>query len=181
MNIIKTEIEGAYIIEPKVFGDDRGYFLESFSLRLFKEFTGCDINFVQDNESMSKKGVLRGLHFQKYPYSQSKLVRVIKGRVLDIALDIRQDSPTFGKHIAVELSGENKRQFFIPKGFAHGYLCLEDDTIFSYKCDEYYHPEAEGSVFWNDPELAIEWGLDRGALILSQKDQAAPLLKDLVW
>ena len=156
MNFISTEIEGVFIVEPRVFGDERGYFLESFSERDFAAATGLEVRFVQDNESRSKKGVLRGLHFQKDPYAQAKLVRVVQGRVLDVAVDIREGSPTFGKYVATELSGDNHRQMFIPKGFAHGYVVLEDDTVFQYKCDEYYHPEAEGGIAWNDAQIGIE-------------------------
>lgn len=177
MNFIETDIEGVYIIEPRVFGDERGYFFESFSQREFRDATGNDIHFVQDNEAKSKKGVLRGLHFQKNPHCQAKLVRVIKGRVLDIAVDIRRGSQTFGRHVAVELSEQNRRQLFIPKGFAHGYLSLEDNTIFSYKCDEYYHPESEGSILWNDPDLAIDWSVEKIDFILSEKDKKASGLR----
>lgn len=179
MNIITTHIEGVLIVEPRVFGDERGYFFESFNERDFESATGLDVKFVQDNESCSKRGVLRGLHFQKEPYAQAKLVRVVRGRVLDVAVDIRPESPTFGRYVATELSGENHRQMFIPKGFAHGYVVLEDDTVFQYKCDEYYHPEAEGGIAWNDPEIGIEWPLPESELILSEKDKNRPLLKDL--
>ncbi len=179
MNIITTNIEGVLIVEPQVFGDERGYFFESFSERDFAAATGLDVKFVQDNESRSKRGVLRGLHFQQEPYAQAKLVRVVQGRVLDVAVDIRKGSPTFGEYVATELSGENHRQMFIPKGFAHGYVVLEDDTIFQYKCDEYYHPETEGGIAWNDPQIAIQWPLPESELILSEKDKNRPLLKDL--
>ena len=178
MNIIKTNIEGVIIVEPRVFGDARGYFFESFSLRDFREHTGMEINFVQDNESRSCHGVVRGLHFQKPPYAQSKLVRVVEGTVLDVAVDIRQGSPTYGQHVAVELSAENKRQFFLPKGFAHGFAVLSDTAIFQYKCDEYYHPEAEGAIAWDDPTLAIDWHLDHSSIILSDKDKHHPLFAD---
>lgn len=180
MNVLKTEIEGVYIIEPRVFGDERGYFFESFNAECFRDQTGIDVTFVQDNESCSHKGVLRGLHFQKEPYAQAKLVRVVCGRVLDVAVDIRRDSTTFGKYVAVELSGENRRQMFIPKGFAHGYITLEDDTIFQYKCDEYYHPEAEGGIAWNDPHIGIEWGVPEEEIILSRKDTQNPQLADIL-
>lgn len=179
MNVIKTDIEGVFIIEPRVFGDERGYFLESFSERDFAAATGLEVRFVQDNESRSKKGVLRGLHFQKDPYAQAKLVRVVQGRVLDVAVDIREGSPTFGKYVATELSGDNHRQMFIPKGFAHGYVVLEDDTVFQYKCDEYYHPESEGGIAWNDAQIGIEWPLSESELILSEKDLKYPTLKEL--
>lgn len=176
MELIKTSIEGVYIFEPKVFGDSRGYFFESFSQRDFRDLTGSDINFVQDNESKSHRGVLRGLHFQKDPYAQAKLLRVVRGAVQDVAVDIRKGSPTFGKYEAVILSGENKREFFIPAGFAHGFLVLEDDTIFQYKCSEFYNPASECSIFWNDPELNIEWQMKGTDYIISDKDKIAPLL-----
>ena len=180
MNVLKTEIEGVYIIEPRVFGDERGYFFESFNAENFLTQTGIDATFVQDNESCSRKGVLRGLHFQKEPYAQAKLVRVVCGRVLDVAVDIRRGSATFGKYVAVELSGENRRQMFIPKGFAHGYITLEDDTIFQYKCDEFYHPEAEGGIAWNDTQIGIDWGVPEEEIILSRKDTQNPRLADVL-
>lgn len=174
MNYIKTDIEGLWIIEPRVFGDNRGYFFESFSLRDFEAHVG-PVAFVQDNESLSeRRGVLRGLHFQKGGLAQAKLLRVVQGSVLDVAVDIRPGSPTFGRHVSVVLSGENKRQFFIPRGFAHGFLVLEDHTIFQYKCDNYYAPEAEGSYRWNDPAFAIDWGISPEEVILSEKDARAP-------
>lgn len=177
MNVIRTEIEGVLVIEPQVFGDERGYFFESFNAERFLAQTGVEVTFVQDNESCSKRGVLRGLHFQREPYAQAKLVRVVRGRVLDVAVDIRPESPTFSRYIATELSGENHRQMFIPKGFAHGYVVLEDDTVFQYKCDEYYHPEAEGGIAWNDPEIGIEWPLAESELTLSDKDRKHPKLR----
>ena len=177
MNIILTEIEGLVIIEPKVFGDNRGYFFESFSERRFKEMV-ADVDFVQDNESKSCRGVVRGLHFQKPPYAQAKLVRVVKGKVLDVAVDLRKDSPTYGKHVAVELTGDNHKQVFIPKGFAHGFAVLEDETIFQYKCDEYYEPTSEGAIAWDDPDIGIDWKLPLEDVILSEKDKNHPLLKD---
>ncbi|MCQ2138695.1 MAG: dTDP-4-dehydrorhamnose 3,5-epimerase [Bacteroidales bacterium] len=174
MNYIKTDIDGPVIIEPKVFGDHRGYFFESFSLRDFEQNIG-KVAFVQDNESFSaKKGVLRGMHFQKGDDAQAKLVRVVRGRVLDVAVDIRPGSATYGKYVKVELSGDNKRMFFIPRGFAHGFLVLEDDTIFQYKCDNFYAPASEGSFRWNDPQVGIDWGVDEASLILSEKDSKAP-------
>lgn len=179
MAVIKTAIEGVYIIEPTVFGDERGYFFESYNEEHFRSETGIDANFVQDNESRSKRGVLRGLHFQKKPYAQAKLVRVVQGKVLDVVVDIRKESPTFGKHIAVELSGNNHRQLFIPKGFAHGYVVMEDDTVFQYKCDEFYHPEAEGGIAWNDPDIGIDWGVAESDITLSEKDKRHPLLKEI--
>lgn len=179
MNVIKTDIEGVLIIEPQVFGDERGYFFESFNAERFLAQTGVEVTFVQDNESRSKRGVLRGLHFQREPHAQAKLVRVVQGRVLDVAVDIRPESPTFGKYVMTELSGENHRQMFIPKGFAHGYVVLEDDTVFQYKCDEYYHPEYEGGIAWNDPQIGIEWGIPERGIILSDKDRKHPILKEL--
>lgn len=178
MNYIKTDIEGLWIIEPRVFGDNRGYFFESFSLRDFEAHVG-PVAFVQDNESLSeRRGVLRGLHFQKGDLAQAKLLRVVQGSVLDVAVDIRPGSPTFGRHLSVVLSGENKRQFFIPRGFAHGFLVLEDHTIFQYKCDNFYAPEAEGSYRWNDPAFAIDWGISPEEVILSEKDARAPFFGD---
>lgn len=177
MKVIDTEIEGVLIIEPKVFYDERGYFFESFSQKEFEEKV-CKTTFVQDNESKSTYGVLRGLHFQKMPYAQSKLVRVVKGNVLDIAVDIRKGSPTFGKHVAAELSAENKLQFFVPRGFAHGFVVLSEEVIFQYKCDHYYHPESEGGILWNDPALHINWQIPIKNIILSEKDKKNPLLAD---
>jgi dTDP-4-dehydrorhamnose 3,5-epimerase len=178
MNVIKTDIQGVVIVEPKVFGDHRGYFFESFSEKDFAEAVG-EVKFVQDNESKSSFGVLRGLHFQKPPHAQAKLVRVVKGRVLDVAVDLRKGSPTFGKHVAVELTEENHRQLFIPRGFAHGFAVLSDEAVFQYKCDNYYAPQSEGSVLWNDPDLGIEWGIPSEDVMLSEKDRNAALLKDL--
>jgi dTDP-4-dehydrorhamnose 3,5-epimerase len=177
MKVIKTTIEGVVIIEPKVFGDQRGYFFESFSQQKFDEAVR-KVRFVQDNESYSRYGVLRGLHFQKGRYAQSKLVRVVKGKVLDVAVDIRCGSPTFGQWVAVELSDENKRQLFIPRGFAHGFSVLSEEAIFQYKCDNLYAPQQEGAVAWNDPEIGIDWGLKPEDIILSEKDSKHPLLKD---
>ena len=176
MRVVKTDIEGVLILEPQVLGDVRGYFMETFTERDFTVITGIDVKFVQDNESLSKKGVLRGLHFQEEPYAQAKLVRVVRGKVLDVAVDIRPQSLTFGKYVVTELSGDNHRQMYIPKGFAHGYITLEDDTIFQYKCDEYYHPEAEGGIAWNDPQLGIDWGFSESEIILSKKDKNHPNL-----
>ena len=170
MEVIKTEIEGVVIIEPRIFKDDRGYFYESFSQREFEEKV-CRTTFVQDNQSKSSYGVLRGLHFQKPPYCQSKLVRCIKGAVLDVAVDIRKGSPTFGKYVAVELSEENHRQFFVPRGFAHGFAVLTPEAIFQYKCDNFYNKESEGAVAWNDPQLAIDWRIPADKVILSEKDK----------
>lgn len=172
MEYRKTEIEGVFIIEPRVFGDERGYFFEAWKRQEFEENIG-KVDFIQDNESKSVFGVLRGLHYQKREFSQAKLVRVISGRVLDVAVDLRKDSPTFGKHVAVELSGDNKRQFFIPRGFAHGFLVLSDEAVFTYKVDNPYAPQAEASILWNDADLAIDWPLSEEKLILSQKDREA--------
>ncbi|MEN9918149.1 MAG: dTDP-4-dehydrorhamnose 3,5-epimerase [Bacteroidota bacterium] len=180
MNIIKTKIEGAIIIEPRVFTDDRGYFLESFSQKVFEQQV-CKTVFVQDNESKSSYGVLRGLHFQKPPHAQSKLVRVIKGKVLDVAVDIRKGSPTFGQHVAVELSEDNKRQFFVPRGFAHGFVVLSEEVIFQYKCDNLYAPQHEGAIAWNDPDLAIDWQIPLDKILLSEKDKKSVQLKDAEW
>lgn len=177
MNIIHTEIPGVVIIEPRIFGDNRGYFFESFSERIFAEKV-APVKFVQDNESKSCYGVLRGLHFQKPPHAQAKLVRVIRGKVLDVAVDLRKGSPTYGKHVAVELSEDNHRQFFIPRGFAHGFVVLSEEAIFQYKCDDYYAPETEGAVAWNDPDLNIDWKIPADKVILSSKDMAHPRLKD---
>ena len=168
MNIVKTSIPDVLILEPRVFSDPRGYFFESFSQKKFEEEV-CKTIFVQDNESKSSFGVLRGLHFQKAPDAQSKLVRVIQGKVLDVAVDIRVGSPTYGQHVAVELSGENKRQFFIPRGFAHGFVVLSDEVIFQYKCDNYYAPQSEGSLAWDDPALGIDWKIDSSKVLLSER------------
>lgn len=180
MEVIKTDIEGVVIIEPRIFRDDRGYFFESFSQREFQEKV-CNTVFVQDNESKSSYGVLRGLHFQKPPYAQSKLVRVIKGAVLDVAVDIRKGSPTFGQHVAVELTEDNHRQFFIPRGFAHGFSVLTDEVFFQYKCDNFYAPQSEGALAWDDPDLGIDWRLPAEKVILSEKDRHHSRLKDADW
>ncbi|MBQ9677001.1 MAG: dTDP-4-dehydrorhamnose 3,5-epimerase [Prevotella sp.] len=177
MNVIKTAIEGVVIIEPRIFNDPRGYFFESFSQREFDEKVG-PIRFVQDNESMSRYGVMRGLHFQRPPLAQSKLMRCVRGAVLDVAVDIRKGSPTYGQHVAVELSEENHRQFFIPKGMAHGFAVLSDIAIFQYKCDEFYHPEAEGGISILDKSLGIDWHIPVDQAILSEKDTKHPLLND---
>ena len=177
MEFIKTDIEGVFIIEPKVFNDARGYFMEAWKQSEFNEKVGR-VDFIQDNESKSSFGVLRGLHYQKGNTSQSKLVRVIKGRVLDVAVDIRKSSPTFGKHVMVELSEENKRQFFIPRGFAHGFLVLSEEAIFTYKVDQPYSPNTEAGIRWNDPALGIEWPIDFSKVQTSEKDLNQPFLKD---
>lgn len=178
MNVIETGIDGLVIIEPRIFRDPRGYFFESFSQREFSEKVS-PVDFVQDNESRSSYGVLRGLHFQKPPFAQAKLVRVIKGRVLDVAVDLRTGSPTYGRYEAVELSEDNHRQFFIPRGFAHGFCVLSDEAVFQYKCDNYYAPQSEGAVIWNDPDLAIDWMIPAEDVILSDKDRKHPHLRDL--
>jgi len=178
INIKETTIPGVVIIEPAVFGDARGYFMESWNQRDFDEALGRPIRFVQDNESKSRYGVVRGLHYQKGFFSQSKLVRVISGRVLDVAVDIRRGSPWFGQHVACELSGENHRQLFIPRGFAHGFAVLSEEAVFQYKCDRFYSPASEGAIAWNDPALGIDWGLPEADIILSEKDKHHPLLAD---
>lgn len=180
MNVIKTNIEGILILEPKVFNDARGYFFESFSQREFDEkvapILGHTIRFVQDNESMSSYGVMRGLHFQRPPFTQSKLVRCVKGAVLDVAVDIRKGSPTFGQHVAVELTGDNHRQFFISKGFAHGFAVLSETAVFQYKCDEFYHPEADGGISIMDQSLGINWKIPTDQALLSEKDTKHKML-----
>ena len=182
MEVIKTNIPGVLIIEPRVFKDSRGYFFESFSQREFDEkvtpILGHSINFVQDNESMSSYGVMRGLHYQRMPYTQSKLVRCVKGAVLDVAVDIRKGSPTFGQHVAVELTEDNHRQFFIPRGFAHGFAVLSETAVFQYKCDEFYHPEADGGINIKDDSLGIDWKIPTENAVLSEKDTLHPLLEN---
>ena len=177
MNVIKTELEGVVIIEPRIFNDARGYFFESFSQRDFNEQVR-EVIFVQDNESKSSYGVLRGLHYQKPPFTQSKLVRVVKGSVLDVAVDIRKGSPTFGKYVAVELTEDNHRQFFVPRGFAHGFSVLSETAVFQYKCDNFYAPKSEGAIAWNDPGIGIDWRIPADKVLLSAKDANHPLLKD---
>lgn len=184
MEVIKTSIEGVLILEPKVFEDSRGYFFESFSQREFDEkvapILGHTVTFVQDNESKSSYGVMRGLHFQRPPYTQSKLVRCVKGAVLDVAVDIRKGSPTYGQHVAVELTEDNHRQFFISKGFAHGFAVLSDTAVFQYKCDEFYHPEADGGISILDDSLDIDWRIPTAHAILSEKDTKHPLLRNFI-
>lgn len=184
MEIVQTDIKDVLIIEPRVFKDSRGYFFESFSQREFDEkvasILGHSINFVQDNESMSSYGVMRGLHFQRPPFSQSKLVRCVRGAVLDVAVDIRKGSPTYGKHVAVELTEDNHRQFFIPRGFAHGFAVLSETAVFQYKCDEFYHPEADGGISIIDNSLGIDWKIPTENAILSEKDTKHALLKDFI-
>ena len=182
MNVIKTNIEGVVIIEPRIFEDARGYFFESFSQREFDEkvtpIIGQTIKFIQDNESMSTYGVMRGLHFQRPPFTQSKLVRCVKGAVLDVAVDIRKGSPTYGQHVAVELTEENHRQFFVPRGFAHGFAVLSEIAVFQYKCDEFYHPEVDGGISILDDSLGIDWRIPTEKTILSEKDTKHAHLKD---
>jgi dTDP-4-dehydrorhamnose 3,5-epimerase len=176
MNVTQTKLSGLLIIDPKVFGDERGYFFESFNAETYKA-AGLEEDFVQDNESRSGKGVLRGLHFQEPPFAQGKLIRVARGAVLDVSVDIRKDSPTYGQWVAIELTEHNKRQLWIPPGFAHGFATLEDDTIFIYKCSNVYNRDSENSIRWDDPDLDIDWGIDKP--IISDKDKIAPLFRDL--
>ena len=180
MKIKETYIPGLLVVEPQVFGDSRGYFFESFNAAKFAEQTGIDTQFVQDNESRSSYGVVRGLHMQLPPHAQAKLVRVVEGRVLDVAVDLRKDSPTFGKHFAIELTGENHLQVYIPKGFAHGFSVLSETAVFQYKCDGYYAPASEAAIAWNDPDLAIDWKLPIEAVVLSDKDRNHPSLKEFI-
>jgi len=175
MNYLETSIPGVWILEPRVFNDSRGYFMETYQKDDFDKHVG-ETNFIQDNESKSSYGVLRGLHFQKGEFAQAKLVRVIKGSVLDVAVDIRKDSPTFGQYVAVELTEENKRQLFIPRGFAHGFLVLSKEVVFCYKVDNIYAPQSEGSILYNDPEVGIEWPISPEDVVMSEKDKNAPLL-----
>ena len=186
MNVMKTEIDGVVIVKPNIFQDSRGYFFESFSQREFEERVG-EVNFVQDNESCSSYGVVRGLHFQKPPYTQAKLVRCVRGAVLDVAVDLREDSPTYGKYVSVELTEDNHLQLFIPKGFAHGFSVLSDKAIFQYKCDEFYHPEADGGISILDDTIedtignkGINWHIDKNKMILSDKDKKHPMLNDFI-
>jgi len=176
MNFLPTRLEGCYIIEPKIINDGRGYFMESFNEQTFSNGTGIDVHFVQDNQSYSTKGVLRGLHYQTGQHAQAKLVRVLKGEVLDVAVDIRPNSPTFGQYESVLLSGENQRQFFVPRGFAHGFLVLSESAVFFYKCDNFYNKESEGGILYNDPALQIDWRFPDEELIISEKDKIQPTL-----
>ena len=178
MQVIKTSIPDVLIFEPKVFGDDRGYFMESFREDVFREHVG-EVKFVQDNESKSGYGVLRGLHFQKPPYTQSKLVRAIRGEVLDVAVDLREGSPTYGQHVAVRLSEQNKRQLWVPKGFAHGFVVLSEEAVFAYKCDNYYAPDYDAGLAFDDPSLNIDWMVEKEQLLLSGKDKNHPVLAEL--
>ena len=181
MKVIMTPLEGLFLIEPRIFGDSRGYFFESFNLAQFEKETGRSVDFVQDNESKSTYGVIRGLHFQKGEHAQAKLVRVVSGCVLDVAVDIRKGSPTFGQAYAVELSGENHLMLFIPRGFAHGFSVLSESAVFQYKCDNYYAPQAEGAIAWDDPDLAIDWQIPAKKAVLSEKDRNHPRLKELTF
>ena len=180
MNIIETDIKGVMIIEPRLFSDERGHFFESFNQNIFVEKV-CKTMFVQDNESKSSYGVIRGLHFQKPPFAQSKLVRVVKGAVLDVAVDIRRNSPFFGKHVSVELTEDNHRQLFIPRGFAHGFSVLSEEVVFQYKCDNLYAPQYEGAIAWDDPDLGIDWHIPKDKMLLSEKDKTHPRLKETEW
>ena len=179
MKVIETKLKGCFIIEPTIFGDDRGYFFESFNKEKFKELTGKEIEFVQDNEAFSNRGVLRGLHFQKGKFAQAKLIRVVKGKVLDVVVDVRQKSKTFGEVFTCVLSAENKKQLFVPRGFAHGYSVLEDNTVFVYKCDNYYQPKSESGIVYNDRTLSIDWMLLANEIILSEKDKELQTFKEL--
>ena len=177
MKVIKTDIEGVVLLEPKIFGDERGYFFEFYSQREFDQKV-APVRFVQENESKSRYGVVRGLHYQRGEAAQAKLVSVVKGRVLDVAVDLRRTSPTFGKYVAVELSEENKRQMFVPRGFAHGFAVLSEEAVFQYRCDNYYAPTEERGIAWNDPAIGIDWGVPTEEVILSEKDTKNPLLQD---
>ncbi|MFB9055257.1 dTDP-4-dehydrorhamnose 3,5-epimerase [Mariniflexile ostreae] len=179
MIIKETKLKGCFTLEPQIFIDKRGYFLESYNQRTFNEVVGQDITFVQDNESLSSKGVLRGLHYQRGAFAQAKLVRVIKGKVLDVAVDLREASSTFGKYVAMELSEENKKQFFVPRGFAHGFVVLSETALFSYKCDNFYNKESEGGIIYNDRTLSIDWQLPSDELIVSDKDILLPTLENV--
>jgi len=180
MKVTETDLEGSFIIEPQIFGDERGSFFETFNKEKFQKLTNLEIDFLQDNEAFSNKGTLRGLHFQKGKFAQAKLVRVVKGKVLDVVVDLRPESNSFGKHFSIILSGENKKQFFVPRGFAHGYSVLEDNTIFCYKCDNYYHPEAEDGLIFNDKDLNIDWKIPAENIILSEKDARLLNFKDFI-
>ena len=179
MIVKETFLKGCFVITPKVFADERGYFFESFNKNKFEQLTGTSVNFIQDNQSKSSRGVLRGLHFQKGEFAQAKLVRVIKGKVLDVCVDIRKKSPTYGKHFSIILDGVENKQLFVPRGFAHGFLVLEDNTIFSYKCDNLYNKESEGGIIYNDDSLSIDWGFPKEELILSEKDIKLPKFNKL--
>lgn len=179
MQIQQTSLKDCYILEPTVFGDDRGYFFESYNKKQFDSLLGQSVDFIQDNEAFSKKGALRGLHFQKGEHAQAKLVRVTQGKVIDVAVDLRPDSATFLKHVAVELSSENKKQLFVPRGFAHGYVVLSETAVFNYKCDNWYNKASEGGVIYNDQDLNIDWVIDSSQFIISEKDKILPTIKEL--
>lgn len=183
MECVETELKGAFVLDPKIIRDERGYFMESFNEQTFEKITRQKVRFVQDNQSYSTKGVLRGLHYQCGEHAQAKLVRVLQGEVWDVAVDIRPESPTFGKHVGVLLSGENQKQFFIPRGFAHGFIVLSDTATFFYKCDNYYNKESEGGIIFNDAEIGIDWQMGKDSLIISDKDKALPDFKNArkVW
>jgi len=178
MTITATPLEGCLVLTPRIFNDDRGYFFESYSERNFNEAVGYEVKFIQDNQSFSTKGVFRGLHLQKGEHAQSKLVRVTQGEVLDVAVDVRKSSPTYGQHFSVRLTDQNHTQFFIPRGFAHGFIVLSDTAVFQYKCDNYYNKASEGGLLYSDPELNIDWGMPLSDLLVSEKDLELPLLKD---
>ena len=178
MNIVKTKLEGCFILEPRVFNDDRGYFFESFNHQKFRDLAGQTVNFVQDNESYSSKGVLRGLHYQVGEFAQAKLVRVIQGRVLDVAVDLRKESLTFGQYVSAELTSENKKQMFVPKGFGHGFIVLSETATFFYKCDNFYNKESEGGILYNDPTLNIDWKLPKEEFLISEKDLVLPTFEN---
>ena len=178
MKLIETALEGVVIIVPSIYGDERGYFYESFNSRDFAKIVGRDVAFVQDNESLSREGVIRGLHYQLPPHAQSKLVRVVRGAILDVVVDIRRGSPTFGRYVAVELSADNHHQLFIPRGFAHGFKVVEGEALLQYKCDNYYAPECEGSIRWDDPTLAIDWQMGSTEAVVSARDRGARLLEE---
>ncbi|OBQ54927.1 dTDP-4-dehydrorhamnose 3,5-epimerase [Tamlana sp. s12] len=180
MIVKETKLKECFLLEPKVFGDDRGYFLESYNQNAFNELTGLDVQFVQDNESFSTRGVLRGLHFQRGEHAQAKLVRVIQGSVLDIAVDLRKDSDTFGEYIAVELNSDNKKQLFVPRGFAHGFVVLSETALFSYKCDNFYNKASEGGIIYNDNTLNIDWKIEASELIISEKDVILPNFENVI-
>ncbi|MEJ6791725.1 MAG: dTDP-4-dehydrorhamnose 3,5-epimerase [Lacinutrix sp.] len=180
MKVLETKLKGCYIIEPKVFEDKRGYFFESFNTKSFQELLKTDTIFIQDNESLSTKGVLRGLHYQTGEHAQAKLVRVVKGKVLDVAVDLRQNSKTFGKHVSIELTEENKKQLFVPRGFAHGFIVLSESAVFSYKCDNFYNKASEQGIIFNDKDLNIDWKLQESEFIISEKDTILPTLKNAI-
>jgi dTDP-4-dehydrorhamnose 3,5-epimerase len=180
MEVKETNLKGCYILQPKVFEDKRGYFIESFNQKTFNKLLGINVNFVQDNESQSSKGVLRGLHFQRGEHAQAKLVRVVRGSVMDVAVDLRLDSETYGHHFSIILSDKNKTQLYVPRGFAHGFLVLENNTVFNYKCDNYYNKASEGGIIYNDKDLNIDWHMPKKDLIISEKDTILPLLKEIL-